>query len=184
MLNSNVNNIRFIITTSRHDTRRTRTFCKDLSYAIPRALKINRGKMSIEDIHSLALKCKCMRVIIVNTFRGNPGLMTFYSVGKNELIPLEPRLKIISVKMVFEIREAKRIKVEDAVIYCTEDSLNIASVLSELFSFKLFLNVNLNYFPVNFSIINLKSLGNDYFYLYFINSSQQIIGPIIKAKFV
>ena len=181
------NFIRFLITMSRRDSPRTRSFCKDLSYALPSAIKVNRGKKSINDVHMLALQSKCDRVIIVNTFMGNPGLLTFYSVGRDHLNPLNPRLRLLGVKLTFEIRGAKKVRVNDIIVHCSNDNaLEAANYLSSLFNCRLYLSKENDYGKLSedFSIINVEHLEKDIFVIHFTSASGHIIGPVMKVKFI
>jgi len=183
-MKNNINSVRFLITMSRRDSPRTRSFCKDLSYALPSAIKVNRGKKSINDLHMLALQNKCNRVIIVNTFMGNPGLLTFYSVGNESLNPLRPQLRILGVKLTFEIRNAKRVRVNDIIIRClNDDAMEVAHNLSSLFNCKICFK-EYGEPPDDLSIMNVESLEKDIFIIRFTNMSGYIIGPIMKAKFI
>lgn len=182
-----LNPIRFLITMSRRDSPRTRSFCKDLSYALPSAIKVNRGKKSINDVHMLALQSKCDRVIIVNTFMGNPGLLTFYSVGRERLNPLNPRLRLLGVKLTFEIKNAKRVRVDDIIVRCSNDNaLGAANHLSSLFNCRLYLSKGDDYEKLSedFSIMNVEYLEKDIFMIHFTTVSGYIIGPVMKVKFI
>ncbi len=67
-----------LITTSRRPSRRTRTFAKELVRVIPNSIKINRGKMSLDDLKEYMIRRGYTRLIIINTKKGNPSQLIFY----------------------------------------------------------------------------------------------------------
>ncbi len=71
-----------LITTSRKPGRRTRSFCKELSRAIPRSLYVNRGKASIEDIWRHARNEGFYRILVVGETKGNPSIIRVLEGGR------------------------------------------------------------------------------------------------------
>jgi rRNA maturation protein Rpf1 len=65
--------VRLVITTSRRPTQRIREFCKDLFEVIPCSIKLNRGKLSIEGICSMASDLGATGVAVVEREKGGPG---------------------------------------------------------------------------------------------------------------
>jgi len=67
-----------VITSSHRPSRRVRSFINDLAGAIARAARINRGKKSLEELEGL-MRLKGYRIlIVVNTWKANPGRVDIY----------------------------------------------------------------------------------------------------------
>lgn len=63
-----------LLTTSRKPSKRTRRFARELSYVLPYALYIPRGKSSIEDLIRRAEERGFHRIIIIGETKGNPSI--------------------------------------------------------------------------------------------------------------
>jgi len=178
--------LRFLITMSRRNSPRTRSFCKDLSNALPLSIKVNRGKMSLKDLHLLSLKSKCDRVLIVSTFKGNPRLITFYSVNDKGLIKLNPQICIVGVKLTFELSNVKKIKPKDIVVYCSEHVSEYAIMLSKLINCRVVYDLDINNLSNNLSIVNINTVENHekYYTISFTDPFRHFIGPFMKVKFI
>ncbi len=88
-----------MITMSRRPTRIIRTFCNELAATLPGAVRVNRGKMSFEDIAEKAWEIGADRVILVTRWKGNPGKICLYEVGDEGLTPFPPLIYIYGVKL-------------------------------------------------------------------------------------
>ena len=73
-----------LITTSHKPSPRLRSFVKDLASVIPRTLKLNRGKKTLEDLLYDAIELIADRLIIVGEKKGNPGSIRVYLVDREE----------------------------------------------------------------------------------------------------
>jgi rRNA maturation protein Rpf1 len=67
-----------LITTSRRPTPKMRTLCNDLARVLSNALRLNRGKLSLQGLKELALSRGGDRFIVVERRKGGPGLLRFY----------------------------------------------------------------------------------------------------------
>ena len=67
-----------IVTTSHRPNQRLRSFAKDLAAVLPFAIKVNRGKSSLRDLFHDAVSLGARRVVIVSTWKGNPGTIRVY----------------------------------------------------------------------------------------------------------
>jgi U3 small nucleolar ribonucleoprotein protein IMP4 len=72
----------FLITTSRRPSRRTRSFLKEFSLILPGSYRVNRGKFSFRGLLAEALVHNCRGIIVINTYKGNPGSIDFYIIKK------------------------------------------------------------------------------------------------------
>ena len=101
-----------LITTSRRPTKRIRSFIKDLAKSIPNAVRRNRGKASTEDLCIEALARGLSRVLIVERWRGNPGIMRFILVGPRLCEHLKTAFVLKGVTLSREIGLRNRRKTE------------------------------------------------------------------------
>ncbi|MEM2946637.1 MAG: hypothetical protein QXN96_00170 [Candidatus Bathyarchaeia archaeon] len=101
-----------LLTTSRRPTRSIRTFCKDLSHALPDILRINRGKLSLEGVAAKALEVNAEKVVIVDRWKGGPGKIELYHVN-GKLQPIPPLIYLSGIKLRREFQvmpKGRRIK--------------------------------------------------------------------------
>ncbi len=87
-----------LVTTSRRPTGRTRTLCNDLARSIPRAVRINRGKLNLDGIAEKALEIDADRVVVVNRWKGGPGKIEFFKAGSEGLTPVFPILYVAGIR--------------------------------------------------------------------------------------
>jgi U3 small nucleolar ribonucleoprotein protein IMP4 len=80
-----------LITTSHRPSQRVRSFVKDLASVLPRAVKVNRGKSTLRDLYYDAVGLGVKRVVVVSTWKGNPGTIWVYEPLK----PPEQRLGLL-----------------------------------------------------------------------------------------
>ncbi len=64
-----------LLTTSRKPSNRTRRFARELSYTLPYALYMPRGKSSIADLIERAEEKGFHRIIIIGETKGNPSIL-------------------------------------------------------------------------------------------------------------
>ncbi|MGC9148459.1 MAG: Brix domain-containing protein [Sulfolobales archaeon] len=72
----------FLITTSRRPSKRTRSFLKEFSSIFSGSYRINRGKLSLRGLLAEALIHNCRGIILINTYKGNPGSIDFYVIKR------------------------------------------------------------------------------------------------------
>lgn len=77
-----------IVTTSHRPSRRTRSFARDLVETIPGAVKINRGKKSLKDLEAMMRTSGFKILLVVNTWKANPGRIDIYRLSGDFLEPL------------------------------------------------------------------------------------------------
>ncbi|HDI86130.1 MAG TPA: hypothetical protein ENF83_01820 [Candidatus Korarchaeota archaeon] len=92
-----------LITTSRDPSQRTRTFIRDLSHVIPRAVRVNRGKKSLDDLRVEALRHGLSRVLVVTERKGNPGGLRFYEASVATIRPAAAHVVLEGVTLRREL---------------------------------------------------------------------------------
>jgi U3 small nucleolar ribonucleoprotein protein IMP4 len=100
-----------LLTSSRRPTGEIRTLCKDLANVIPQAVRVNRGKMSLDDVAEKAIELEADRVIVVDRWHGGPGRINFFQITPTGLRPVPPPMVIAGIRFRREFKEGtKRIK--------------------------------------------------------------------------
>lgn len=74
-----------LITSSHRPSRRVRSFINDLARTFPKAVRINRGKKSLEELRDLMKLAGYRALIIINTWKANPGRIDVYVREGDEL---------------------------------------------------------------------------------------------------
>ncbi|MEM4654001.1 MAG: ribosomal biogenesis protein [Thermosphaera sp.] len=69
-----------LITTSHRSSQRTRSFVKDLASTIPFALRVIRGKKTLQELITQTYLLKYKWLLIVEEKNGNPSRLKFYHV--------------------------------------------------------------------------------------------------------
>ncbi len=104
-----------LLTTSRRPTGAIRTLCRDLANSIPDVVRVNRGKMSLDEVAERAIGLESDRVIVVDRWRGGPGKINLSKVGSSGLNPIPPLMLISGVRLRREFEERTR-RVRSSVI--------------------------------------------------------------------
>lgn len=99
-----------MLTTSRRPTRRIRTFCNDLERSIPNTLRVNRGKMSLQELAAHTVGRGQDRIIIVDRWKGGVGSIGLYRIGQGRLVQVRPQIYVGGMKLQRELGErAKKV---------------------------------------------------------------------------
>lgn len=124
-----------LITTSRRPTRGIRTLCHDLARCVPKAFRVNRGKMSLDGVGEKAIELNADRVIIVNRWKGGPGKIELFQVGSEGLNPVPPLLYVAGVRLQREFKTRTRPIRSVAVTITPEVSPEIVKIAESLANF-------------------------------------------------
>jgi len=123
---------KILLTTSRNPTPRMRTFCNDLANVIPNLLRVNRGKMSTDEVAEKALELNADRVVIVDRWHGGPGSIKFFRVGESGLVSIPPIIHVAGIRLS---REFGISRVKPATSLIAQPSLKVLSVVEALSKF-------------------------------------------------
>jgi len=93
-----------LLTTSRQPTERIRTLCRELVRVIPNALRVNRGKLSLDGVTEKALEFGANRIIIIDRWKGGPGKIQFFHAGSEGLIPVPPTIYVSGARLQREFK--------------------------------------------------------------------------------
>ncbi|MEM2972343.1 MAG: hypothetical protein QW270_08005 [Candidatus Bathyarchaeia archaeon] len=92
-----------LLTTSRRPTRNMRTLCRDLHHSIPSTLRINRGKLSLEEIAEKSMEFNAEKAVILERWKHGLGKMLLFDVTSNGLEGVPPIIYIRNAKFRREI---------------------------------------------------------------------------------
>ena len=129
-----------LVTTSRRPTGRIRTFCRDLVNSIPDAVRVNRGKMSLDGVAEKALEVEADRVLVVDRWHGGPGKISLYMMSSSGLKPEAPLMLINGIRLRRELNETTKRAQSTAITLEPEASTElrrIAGSLSQFFGLPL-----------------------------------------------
>ncbi|HWQ17411.1 MAG TPA: hypothetical protein VNL13_06235 [Sulfolobales archaeon] len=87
-----------LVTSSHRPSRRVRSFVNDLAKTLPGATRINRGKKSLEDLKDLMRLTGYKVLIVVNTWKANPGRVDIY-VREEDILKKVGSIYISSIKL-------------------------------------------------------------------------------------
>jgi len=131
---------KILLTTSRNPTSNIRTFCNDLTRVIPSIVRVNRGKMSMDEVAEKALEYNADRAFIVDRWQGGPGKIEFFHVGVEGLVPVPPILYIAGICLQREFAPAKLKPVHSlAITHSTLNFMEIVDALSKFFNLPVLL---------------------------------------------
>lgn len=136
---SRQNLFHLLISSSRHPTRTIRTLMRDLHTVIPHSHRVNRGKMSLEDLAEMASGFGVKYVMLVARWRGSPGKLEFYKPNRGNLKLLPPIIYIKGVRLQREYEVAwRKLRIRPKKLFtlkgCGGDAAKIAEALSKFFN--------------------------------------------------
>ena len=90
---------KFLLTTSRKPSQRTRSFLRDLVRVIPWSFHFTRGTCSLNDLADELASLGINRMLIIHEKKGNPSLVKFYKLDENELVEGDYRMRIKGIAL-------------------------------------------------------------------------------------
>src|SRR3990170_2637259 len=127
--------LKILLTTSRNPTPRIRTFCNDLSNAIPSIVRVNRGKMSADETAEKALELHANRVVIVDRGHGGPASIKFLQIGESGLVSVPPVLHVSGIRLRREFGVVKVKPAVSLVVLASETSVRVLTIAESLSKF-------------------------------------------------
>ncbi|MEM3759892.1 MAG: hypothetical protein QXZ02_02120 [Candidatus Bathyarchaeia archaeon] len=135
---------RLLLTTSRRPTKNMRTFCREICHNLPFAVRINRGKLSLEGIAGKSLEYDAEKVMIIERWKFGLGKIQLFNVKSEGLKKVPPTICVGSAKfrrnLAGEIMKGRRIKslALAASIYENSDVKKLEKALSNFFAIPVF----------------------------------------------
>jgi len=124
-----------LLTTSRRPTRRIRTLCHDLARSIPNVVRINRGKLSLDEVAERALELNADRVVVVDRWKGGPGTIKLFRVEPAGLTPVPPLMYVAGIRLQREFEAGTKAVRSLAVTTAPESSSEVTKIAENLSSF-------------------------------------------------
>ena len=98
---------KFVITTSRKPSQRTRSFVRDLVRVIPWSFHFTRGSCSLKDLAEELENLGIVRLLILHEKKGNPSLMKFYKLVDGQLNERDYRVRIKGISLARELKRGR-----------------------------------------------------------------------------
>jgi len=132
---------KFVITTSRKPSQRTRSFIRDLVRVIPWSFHFTRGSCSLRDLAAELASLGINRLMIIHEKKGNPSLAKFYKLVDNSLVERDYRVRIKGIALTRELHRSRSIFTKDSkyrvINKCTSDfGEQLYTMLSFFFNFE------------------------------------------------
>jgi rRNA maturation protein Rpf1 len=121
-----------------------RTLCRELSHNLPFTVRINRGKLSLEEIAEKSMELDVEKVIIIERWKFGVGKIQLFSVKPEGLKKVSPTIYLRNVifrrSLAGEMMKGRRIKSVAIVTLPHENSevKKLEKVLSEFFALPIF----------------------------------------------
>ncbi len=135
------------ISSSRDPNLRVRQFLNELTLALPRAVKINRGRMSIDELAVRAMEHGARYIMYITVRRGNPVAIRFIEVDKERSTYrwLPYLIKLIGVKLIVDmpIRRVVKKKARSASIVAF-DYHEVVDIFSQILNIPILFTRNLD----------------------------------------
>ena len=134
---------KFMLTTSRNPSQRTRSFVRDLVRVIPWSFHFTRGSCSLKDLADEIENLGINRLLILHEKKGNPSLVKFYKLVDDQLIERDYRIRIKGVSLARELNRGRSIFTSESkfrvINQCQSDfGEQLYTMLSLFFNFVRF----------------------------------------------
>lgn len=123
---------KILLTTSRNPTNRTRTLCNDLTRILPSGLRVNRGKMSNEQLAEKAFEEGAERILLVERGQGESGVIRFCNVGPSGLFFIPPGIHISDIRLRRDFKTPSRVKTVTGVTITGPATSEIVTRFAEM----------------------------------------------------
>lgn len=175
-----------IFTTSRDPSNRVRSFLKDLTSLAPWLIRLNRGKMTFEDIVNEAISNNISTIAIIGEMKGNPSIIRIYDLSdylikKSVLHSYTLFIGNVSLSREFA-SNVVNFRCEDMIFeshpLIDEESKNVVFSLSQMFGINPFLSLSAskNVIKIVVKKVNEREWG----VLFKAFSSNKTVGPKFK----
>jgi rRNA maturation protein Rpf1 len=120
-----------------------RTLCREISYNIPFAVRINRGKLSLEGIAEKSIELNAEKVMIIERWKFGVGKMQLFHVKLERLESVPPTIYICHARfrrnLAAEIMKGRRIKsiAIAAAPHKNAEVMKLEKALSDFFTLPL-----------------------------------------------
>ncbi len=127
---------KFVLTTSRKPSQRTRSFIRDLVRVIPWSFHFTRGSCSLNDLADELAVLGTNRLLILHEKKGNPSLMKFYKSVDGILEERDYRVRIKGISLARELNRGRS-------VFTTESKLRVINQCKSDFGEQLYTMLSL-----------------------------------------
>ncbi|NHJ32648.1 MAG: hypothetical protein FK732_07290 [Asgard group archaeon] len=132
---------KFVLTTSRKPSQRTRSFIRDLVRVIPWSFHFTRGSCSLNDLANELAVLGINRLLIVHEKKGNPSLVKFFKLDQGKLMERDYRIRIKGISLARELKRERSVFRADSTLQvinqCQSDfGEQLYAMLSLFFNFE------------------------------------------------
>jgi len=132
---------RILLTSSRNPTDRMRTLCNDLARILPNALRVNRGKMSNEQLAEKALEEDAEHILLVERGQSGSGSIRFCNIGQSGLFFIPPVIHVGGIKLRRDFGILSKVKPVHGIVILgpvpSDEVRRFAEMLVEFFGISL-----------------------------------------------
>lgn len=125
---------KILLTTSRNPTPNIRTLCNDLARMLPNTVRVNRGKMSVDETAEKALENDADRVVIIDRWQGGPGEIKFFQIGESGPVFVPPTIHVVRIKLQREFCDVPRSRPASSIAVSEDESIGEAPKLAKALS--------------------------------------------------
>jgi len=127
---------KILLTTSRNPTPLIRTFCNEFARMIPGIVRVNRGKMSADEVAEKALEYEADRIVIVDRRHGGPGDIKLFKIGEAGLVSTPPIIHVAGIRLQRDFGSSRATSTAYIVVASDDqgESLKVADALSSFFN--------------------------------------------------
>ncbi|HUT82347.1 MAG TPA: hypothetical protein VMZ29_14190 [Candidatus Bathyarchaeia archaeon] len=132
---------KFVLTTSRKPSQRTRSFIRDLVRVIPWSFHFTRGSCSLDDLSDETKNLGITRLLILHEKKGNPSLLKFYKLVDDKLEERDYRVRIKGISLARELKRGRSAFTQESKLqvinHCeSEFGEQLYTMLSLFFNFE------------------------------------------------
>jgi len=174
---------KILLTTSREPTAKIRTLCNDLARVIPNTVRVNRGKMSTDDVAEKALEIDAERVVVIDRRQGGPGTIKFFKVEESGLVSIPP---VVHVRSITLSRELGVSGVKPAVSLVMQPTMTSKEISKLAGALSKFLDVPILLMGTSFengcTIMTISCDETDRTVITFMSDPEHEVGPRIVVS--
>ena len=165
---------------------RMRQFLNELAQAVPNAVKVNRGRSSLDELALKALKYGARYVVLFTDFHGNPSSMRFFKVGEGGLTKIPYIATLSGVKLLIDMFTGRPNlpKPRDmAIVSYLRGSPEFIDLLAEVFNADTYQGGDLGYYRLYDTVMLIKPSRGLCCEIGFIHGPTQAPrGPILRVR--
>ena len=160
--------------------------CRDLSNSVPNLIRVNRGKMSLDQVAEKALELNADRFVLVDRWKNGFGKIRLFIIASNEVRVFPPTIFLSSIQLKRDFKN--KIRCRASIITVESQNLHknekLAKYLSNFFDLPI-VNIDYNNNKQQSSIhISNNSQGNLQIKFIFLQGMIEIGPKVTVSKLI